>query len=113
MGCDRISAGCDNCYALALAGRLKAMGQPKYQRPVSQSSLTCSNRAVGVQLPDWWGVPAQCQAGHGWGPGLVIVSWHPCDCPAALAEPGNGHQVVRCGTAGCTSAWYEPRHGPG
>ena len=30
-GCDRISAGCDNCYALALARRLKAMGQPKYQ----------------------------------------------------------------------------------
>jgi protein gp37 len=26
-GCDRISAGCDNCYALALARRLKAMGQ--------------------------------------------------------------------------------------
>lgn len=31
-GCDRVSAGCDNCYALTLAGRLKAMGQPKYQR---------------------------------------------------------------------------------
>lgn len=30
-GCDRISAGCDNCYALALAKRLKAMGQVKYQ----------------------------------------------------------------------------------
>jgi protein gp37 len=30
-GCDRISAGCDNCYALTLAKRLKAMGQPKYQ----------------------------------------------------------------------------------
>jgi protein gp37 len=30
-GCDRISPGCDNCYALALAGRLKVMGQPKYQ----------------------------------------------------------------------------------
>src|ERR1700745_989233 len=30
-GCDRISAGCDNCYALALAKRLKAMGSPKYQ----------------------------------------------------------------------------------
>lgn len=26
-GCDRISAGCDNCYALALAKRLKAMGK--------------------------------------------------------------------------------------
>jgi protein gp37 len=30
-GCDRISPGCDNCYALTLAGRLKAMGQAKYQ----------------------------------------------------------------------------------
>ncbi len=30
-GCDRVSAGCDNCYALALAKRLKAMGTPKYQ----------------------------------------------------------------------------------
>ena len=30
-GCDRISAGCDNCYALALAKRLRAMGASKYQ----------------------------------------------------------------------------------
>jgi protein gp37 len=30
-GCDRTSPGCDNCYALTLARRLKAMGQPKYQ----------------------------------------------------------------------------------
>jgi protein gp37 len=30
-GCDRISAGCDRCYALALAKRLKAMGSAKYQ----------------------------------------------------------------------------------
>jgi len=30
-GCDRVSAGCDNCYALALAKRLKAMGSTKYQ----------------------------------------------------------------------------------
>jgi protein gp37 len=30
-GCDKISAGCDNCYALALAKRLKAMGSAKYQ----------------------------------------------------------------------------------
>jgi protein gp37 len=31
-GCDRISPGCDHCYALTLAKRLKAMGQGKYQR---------------------------------------------------------------------------------
>jgi protein gp37 len=30
-GCDRISPGCDNCYALTLAKRLKAMGVAKYQ----------------------------------------------------------------------------------
>lgn len=30
-GCDRISPGCDNCYALTLAKRLKAMHSPRYQ----------------------------------------------------------------------------------
>ncbi len=30
-GCDRTSPGCDNCYALTLAKRLKAMGVTKYQ----------------------------------------------------------------------------------
>lgn len=30
-GCDRVSAGCDNCYALTLSKRLKAMGASKYQ----------------------------------------------------------------------------------
>ena len=31
-GCDRISPGCDHCYAQALSARLKRMGQPAYQR---------------------------------------------------------------------------------
>jgi protein gp37 len=31
-GCDKVSPGCDNCYALTLAKRLKAMGSRKYQR---------------------------------------------------------------------------------
>ncbi len=30
-GCDRVTAGCDNCYALTLSKRLKAMGAAKYQ----------------------------------------------------------------------------------
>ncbi len=30
-GCDRVSPGCDNCYALTLAKRLKGMGSAKYQ----------------------------------------------------------------------------------
>jgi protein gp37 len=31
-GCDRVSAGCDHCYALIVAQRLKAMGSIKYQK---------------------------------------------------------------------------------
>jgi protein gp37 len=31
-GCDQVSAGCDHCYALTLAARLKGMGQAKYQQ---------------------------------------------------------------------------------
>jgi protein gp37 len=30
-GCDKVSPGCDNCYALTQAKRLKAMGSPRYQ----------------------------------------------------------------------------------
>ena len=30
-GCDRLSDGCTNCYALTMAKRLKGMGQAKYQ----------------------------------------------------------------------------------
>ncbi|MEV2259142.1 phage Gp37/Gp68 family protein [Streptomyces anulatus] len=30
-GCDRVSPGCDNCYALTMAKRLKGMGSAKYQ----------------------------------------------------------------------------------
>jgi len=30
-GCDRISDGCQNCYALTMAKRLKAMGSARYQ----------------------------------------------------------------------------------
>jgi protein gp37 len=30
-GCDKISEGCDNCYALTMARRLKAMGSERYQ----------------------------------------------------------------------------------
>jgi protein gp37 len=30
-GCDQVSPGCDHCYAMTLAKRLKAMGSEKYQ----------------------------------------------------------------------------------
>jgi protein gp37 len=37
-GCTQVSPGCAHCYALTYAGRLKAMGQPKYQRDGGRGS---------------------------------------------------------------------------
>lgn len=46
-GCDRMSAGCDNCYALTLARRLKAMGSARYQ---SDGNPATSGPGFGVTL---------------------------------------------------------------
>jgi protein gp37 len=35
-GCDKVSPGCDHCYALTQARRLHAMGAPKYRTDVEQ-----------------------------------------------------------------------------
>jgi protein gp37 len=57
-GCDRTSPGCDNCYALTLAKRLKAMGQAKYQNdgnPLTSGpgfALTLHSDALTV--PERW-----------------------------------------------------------
>lgn len=54
-GCDRVSAGCDNCYALTLARRLKAMGNPKYQNDGDQRT---SGPGFGVTThPDALNIP--------------------------------------------------------
>lgn len=60
-GCDRTSPGCDNCYALTLAKRLKAMHQPKYQADGDPRTsgpgfrLTLHPDALG--LPFRWSAP--------------------------------------------------------
>lgn len=49
-GCDKTSPGCDNCYALTLSKRLKAMGSEKYQR---DGDPTTSGPGFGLTLhPD-------------------------------------------------------------
>ena len=61
---------------------------------------------MGVQRPSWWCYPLECANGHEWGPGRIILSWMPCDCPPARAarEHGPGHMVVYCDAApGCRS----------
>ena len=60
-GCDRTSPGCDNCYALTLAKRLKAMGNPKYQvdgeAPTSGPGFGLSIHKDQLDLPHRWKAP--------------------------------------------------------
>jgi protein gp37 len=54
-GCDRISPGCEHCYAMTLSRRLKAMGSPKYQ---SDGDPRTSGPGFGLTLhPDSLEVP--------------------------------------------------------
>jgi protein gp37 len=60
-GCDRISSGCDNCYAMTLSRRLKAMGQPRYQRDgdprTSGPGFGLTLHPDSLQLPLSWKRP--------------------------------------------------------
>lgn len=57
-GCDRTSPGCDHCYALTLAKRLKAMGQAKYQNDgdprTSGPGFRLTLHADVVEAPRSW-----------------------------------------------------------
>ncbi|MFJ9478851.1 DUF5131 family protein [Streptomyces mirabilis] len=66
-GCDRVSDGCDHCYALTLAKRLKAMGSAKYQ---NDGDPRTSGPGFGLTVhPDALRVP------YGWkSPRTVFVN---------------------------------------
>lgn len=54
-GCDRVSPGCDNCYALKMAKRLKGMGSAKYQ---TDGDPRTSGPGFGLAIhPDALGLP--------------------------------------------------------
>lgn len=66
-GCDRISAGCDHCYALSMAKRLKAMGAAKYQ---ADGDPRTSGPGFGVALH-----PGALDEPHRWrNPRVVFVN---------------------------------------
>ncbi|WP_028799109.1 DUF5131 family protein [Streptomyces sp. 142MFCol3.1] len=60
-GCDRVSPGCDNCYALTLSKRLKAMGAEKYQtdgNPVTSGpGFGLALHQDSLTLPYRWKAP--------------------------------------------------------
>lgn len=73
-GCDRISPGCDHCYALTLAKRLKAMGSAKYQNDGDPRTsgpgfgLTVHpdtlDTPLGRHKPTTWFVNSMSDLGH-------------------------------------------------
>jgi protein gp37 len=60
-GCDKVSAGCDNCYALTLAKRLKAMGGAKYQNDgdprTSGPGFGVTLHPTSLDIPRRWREP--------------------------------------------------------
>jgi protein gp37 len=66
-GCDRVSLGCDNCYALTLSRRLKAMGAAKYQ---TDGDPRTSGPGFGVAIH-----PAALRVPYAWRqPRIVFVN---------------------------------------
>ncbi|MFH8626539.1 DUF5131 family protein [Streptomyces vietnamensis] len=66
-GCDRVTPGCDNCYALTLSRRLKLMGAPKYQ---NDGDPRTSGPGFGLTVhPDALDIPLQWKA-----PRMVFVN---------------------------------------
>jgi len=60
-GCDQVSPGCDNCYALTLSKRLKAMGSAKYQNDGSERTSGPGFRLTvhpsSLNIPRGWSTP--------------------------------------------------------
>lgn len=60
-GCDRTSPGCDNCYAMTLSKRLKAMGSAKYQSDGDDATSGPGFRLTmhwdALELPKTWRAP--------------------------------------------------------
>lgn len=52
-GCDKVSAGCKNCYAERMAKRLQAMGQKNYQ-----NGFTLTLHEESLKLPFSWKKPS-------------------------------------------------------
>lgn len=74
-GCDRVSPGCDHCYALTLAGRLKTMGQAKYQ---NDGDPRTSGPGFGLTLhPDALNVPLKVRKPTTWFVNSMSDLFHP------------------------------------
>lgn len=90
-GCDRISEGCDNCYALTLAKRLKAMGSPNYQ---TDGDPRTSGPGFGLQChPDALQIPVRRNIPTVWFVNSMSDLFHP-EVPAEFIEADPAYRDV-------------------
>ena len=54
-----------------------------YAEPAATAAISCLPGSL-------WCYPLECEHGHPWAPGRIIVAWMPCDCPPAAAERERG-----------------------
>ena len=66
VGCNKVSPGCDNCYAERMAKRLRAMGKPQYQSVVNDKGWTGKTDFVegsAFDAPLGWKAPCMVFVG--------------------------------------------------
>lgn len=85
-GCDRISSGCDNCYALTMARRLKAMGTPQYQ---TDGDSRTSGPGFGVAIH-----PAALDAPYTWSGHRMVFVNSMSDLFHAKVPTSFVHQII-------------------
>lgn len=94
-GCDRVSAGCEHCYALSLAKRLKAMGAAKYQR---DGDARTSGPGFGVTThPQALGEPYRWRT-----PRVVFVN--------SMSDLSGGVMILKFGSSQVNGHNCGPRH---
>jgi hypothetical protein len=93
--------------------RQKGYGSGKRQRLNPSSGLRAPPGSVGVggtwqrrSMAVVEVAPERCPNGPPFGPGTVVVGWHPCLC----VEGHSGHRTYWCRTCGVTM--YVPPHTP-
>lgn len=99
-GCDRVSPGCDNCYALTLSARLKAMGLQKYERDgdprTSGPGFGLSVHREALFIPLHWRTPRRVftnSMSDLWHPG-VSDSFIATVFAVMAATPRHSYQVL-------------------
>lgn len=98
-GCQRVSAGCQHCYAERMTKRLAAMGQEKYQKLINEqgrfNGVLKFDKATleiprKVKKPTVWFVNSMSDVFHG----QMHFLWHPRIWQVMADTPQHTYQIL-------------------